>query len=167
MGSSAGGASLEVSHWGHILGGLLAFLPVYLLLVRPQADVSSHRTPALWSHPCHKGLYIPSQTSVQINSSLFCYYVNCFVTTTKVPSTQCWGLRGQGLVGRALTSQPLRQSSIKNVDTHTQKKNVDNGSFHITAVPTPLQTLGRHKAAEGRNAHTSSREGRERKGSMA
>lgn len=133
VGSSAGGASLEVSHWGHSLGGLLAFLPVYMLLVQPQADVSSHTTPALWSHPCHKGLHIPSQTSVQVNSSLFCYYVNCFVTTTKVPSTQCWGLWGQGLVGRALTSQPLQQSSIKNVDT---------GSFHITAVPAPLQTLG-------------------------
>lgn len=35
-------------------------------------------------------------------------------------------------MGRALTNQPLRQSSVKNVN---------NGSFYIAAVPAPLQTL--------------------------
>lgn len=54
--SSRWGLAEEVSHWGHILGGLLAFLPAYMLLVRPQSDVSSHTTPALWSHLCLKGL---------------------------------------------------------------------------------------------------------------
>lgn len=52
-------------YWEHILGGLLAFLPVYILLVWPQSDISSHTTPPLWSHPGHKGLYIPSQTMSQ------------------------------------------------------------------------------------------------------
>lgn len=41
--SSAGRALLEEgSHWGYILGGLLAFLPVYTLLVRPQSDIRHH-----------------------------------------------------------------------------------------------------------------------------
>lgn len=158
--SSAGRALLEEgSHWGYILGGLLAFLPVYTLLVRPQSDVSSHTTPPLWSHPGHKGLYIPSQTMCQNKLRLS----SVTMSTALSQQEKCLAHSAGGQEGRDLW---VGLSPANLCDRAAERTLTLAASISQQFLP-HFKPWGRHKAAEGRNAHTSSREGRERKGSMA
>lgn len=124
-----------------------------MLLVKSQYEVCRHTIRDYIYYTYRHTLSGPETTQTPPR---FSDYVQCSVTTREVPGAQCWGPRGQGLVGRAFPGQPLQQST-------TSKP----ASFHIKAAPAHFDSRMELKGSRSGEAHTGSREAvREMQGSM-